>query len=962
MAVLLRFFGGYFVELEGAPAMPLTPQRTTWLLLYLAVQGSWVKREELQLLFWPDSHNSAQALRQVLYRTKQMGLEAALESGPLGLRFKANADLHEFTQAFESGRFGDAYSVYHGELGAQDAAAHEAPEFTAWLDLERLQWRHRFIEVAKRHAFELRRSQPEAASTVLESALKHDPLNEPVLLQLLELAELHGLNHQGQKALRVFAHHLQIDLGLELPINLSAWKQRLNAPPPAFRAGPIRMPMIQPTTPLLGREPELEVLRALQARVITILGIGGIGKSRLALEFARSNGEMSFFVQLNAAQPDASLAAHIAQVLGLTLHGGLEPDFELRQALQVMDEPIRLVLDNVEHIVPAVIALCESLLLVPNLRLVVTSRQRLNIIGEHVVLLQGLAVPTVDDDPTTFASVRLVLTAAHRHGAHDHRDSNNLTAIAEIARIVQGVPLALELAASWLHFMTPTEIALELRRSWELLEDTTLQLPDRQSGLNAVFDSTWALMPQQQQRVLARLAVFEGGFDFAAAKAVAGADQRSIHRVMLQLMDWALLQRFDHGRFDLHPLIREYARQHLGDAEIVMGALKEHFSDLARRSHQLPPDALDEDIENMFLVWKTALKDRDQPALEVLASPFFEVLFRLGRLLELRAQLEAAFEITARTNPAEQQEQIAQLGLTAQSTLQRILQAWQIEMHHHLRGTTKPALEPDQLLPHLEREGLLFELAFTHHNMGLANFEAHHYPEALEHFEASLKYGRQIPYPYWDIVVLSNTALLYRRQDNQSAARRILQDLLETAVVQNDQNSLASVNNLIGELEYANAHWETAKAHFVKAEHFARISKTTRVHALILENLGWVAVQHSDIAQAIRDFTNALQQFRASGDMIGVGHAYCGLAHAQQIDQRFEDARLNRLKGLRIAQEVGAVVIVNRCLRHWLPTLKAQRPQLANTLQKCITADDRMLEHLPALIAFLEQPGANVMT
>jgi tetratricopeptide (TPR) repeat protein len=548
------------------------------------------------------------------------------------------------------------------------------------------------------------------------------------------------------------------------------------------------------------------------------------------------------------------------------------------------------------------------------------------------------------DDPATFASVRLVLTAAHRHGAHDHARTVDLNAIADIARIVQGVPLALELAASWLRFMTPAEIALELRRSWELLEDTTLQLPDRQSGLKAVFDSTWALMPSEQQRVLARLAIFEGDFDFAAAKAVAGSDHRSIHRVMLQLMDWALLQRLDHGRFDLHPLIREYARQYLGDAKIVMNALKEHFLSLTQRSHQLLPDALDKDIENVFLVWKTALNDHDQPTLEVLASPFFEVLFRLGRLLELRAQLEMAFKTTP------------------QPRLQHILHAWQIEMHHHLRSTIKPNLEPEQLLPHLEREGLLFELAFTHHNMGLADFEAQRYPQALEHFEASLKHGRQIPYPYWDIVVLSNTALLYQRQGNQSAARRILQDLLETAVVQSDYNSLASVNNLIGELEYANRHWENAKAHFVKAEHLARISKTTRVHALTLENLGWVAVQHVNTAQAAQDFSSALQQFRASGDMIGVGHAYCSLAHAQQLNQQLEDARLNRLKGLRIAQEVNAAVIVSKCLQHWLPVLQFEQPQLASAVRTHIDTGDRVLAHLPALIAFLEQSSSNVMS
>ncbi len=936
MAGLFRFFGGYFVEpLNGGAVLPLKPQRVTWLLLYLAIQDSWVSREELQLLFWGDSLTSAQSLRQVLYRAKQQGLEAAFEATPKGLYFTASSDVKKFLMAFKDQRFAEVCNWYKGDLGFQTTDLEEVPEFAAWLDLERQQLRQRFIEASQKQALSLQVTQPEAAFGVLETAWREDPFNEVLLEQMLQLADQSQLVQRGLDALQFFASKLKSEIGLDLPANLEQWQQRFKQRVFVVPRATAALSVPQPTTPLLGRETELEALQNLDARVITLLGIGGIGKSRLAFEFARLRVTETFFVSLSATQAETQLAPLVAQAMGLQLPGFDAADLELRQALLVMDADICLVLDNVEQVMTSATALLETLLQVPKLQILVTSRQRLNIVGEHVFMLQGLPFPEANAVYLEqFAAVRLVLTAAHRHGAVFANSSQNLEAIAEITRIVQGVPLALELAAAWLRILRPQEVAVELQKNWGLLEETTLQLPLRQAGLKAVFDSTWALMTALQQQVLAALAFFRGGFVFSAAKAVAGAD----HRTLLQLMDWALLKRLENGRYDLHPLIREYALGNLQNPEVVQNALNTHFVTLSEHSHQLPPDILDEDVENLLLVWHDALQNRVEPTLEVLTRSLFEVLFRLGRFPELQEHIKAALQISQTKR------------------LTSILKTWSIEVHHNLGGVGKLEFVPNQVRLELEAQDLFFELAILHHTIGLKARDVAKYDAALHHFEQSIRYGRMIPYPYWESVVLPNMALVYEKQDNRVAARRILSDLLEFNVVKNDFNSLAGIHNTFGELECREDQWDSAQDHFIKAEKYAQLAKSNKVHAWVLENLGRVALRNQNIVAAFEYFNAALQKFRSAGDILWVARVRCVLADAYQANAQPEEARLERLKGLRIGQELSNASVVWRCLRTWLPSLQLEQPELAKILEKNINNDKVLLQQLPKLIEYLEVP------
>jgi hypothetical protein len=948
MSDVYRFLGNYVLEPSvGATSVYLKSQRMTWLLLYLAAKGTWVNRKELQLLFWEDSPNSAQGLRQLLYRTKQLGLETTLEVNKHSLCFVASSDIKEFLAAYKEQRFGDAYQWYQGELGAQSSDFNEVPEFEAWLNLERSVLRHSFIDTAQQYAASLNHD-PETALNILEQALQQEPLNEGVLEQMLQLADKAGLFKRGLTAIQGFALRLKADIGLDISSHLEQWRQHfqqgLNVVPIATQAAqtvqkPASSYLPKVLTPLLGRASELEALQDLDARVITLLGIGGIGKSRLAFEYARLRGIQTFFVSLSSVQTERDLVAFVAQTIGLQLPGLISPDLELRQALSDMDSPICLVLDNVEQVVNQTVSLLETLLQIPTLQVLVTSRTRLNILGEHVFMVQGLPFPNTADNSSNleqFAAVRLVLTAAHRNGSAFQNTPENLEAIAAITRSVQGVPLALELAAAWLRILSPSEVASELHKSWSLLEETTLQLPPRQSGLKAVFDSTWALLTTHQQTVLAGLAFFRGGFDFAAAKDVVKAD----HRTVLQLMDWALVKRLENGRYDLHPLIREYAGANLLARDVTLEAFKAHFVRLAKQSHLLPPQALDEDVENLMIVWQAALSAQDEPTLEALSHAFFEVLFRLGRFPELQHQIQNALQISLKSQ---------NLRLTS------ILRAWSIEVHHNIGHAGQLEDDPEEVIRALEKQELQFELALLHHNLGLKARDAAQYPQALHHLEQSLYYARQIPYPYWESVVLRNIALVYDKQNNRQAARKILTDMLEFEAVRNDGNSLAGIRNSLGELECRENNWQAAQVHFLKAEQYARITKSIKVHAWALENLGRLALRNQDIGAALNHLNAALSLFRNVGDVLWVARVRCVLAEVHTANGQPELARLERLKGLRTAHELGAVSVVRRCLRAWLPQLHLEQPTLAGILQKNLGKDSILQKHLPDLITYLEQ-------
>ena len=243
--------------------------------------------------------------------------------------------------------------------------------------------------------------------------------------------------------------------------------------------------LLIPPTPLVGREAELAALAQLlhdpQSRLITLIGAGGMGKTRLAIEAAtRQVGDFSdgtYFVALASFSSPAIIPLAIADALGLKFQGQLEPRAQLFNYL--LDKRLLLVLDNFEHLLSGAELLAEIMQCVPAVKLLVTSRERLNLPGEWVFEIQGLPVPTAEqaEQLTENNAVLLFAQCAARALGNFELDSEKYAAVARVCQLVEGMPLGIELAASWVRVLSCQEIVHEIERSLDFLATTARHVP-----------------------------------------------------------------------------------------------------------------------------------------------------------------------------------------------------------------------------------------------------------------------------------------------------------------------------------------------------------------------------------------------------------------------------------------------------------------------------------------------------
>ncbi len=372
------------------------------------------------------------------------------------------------------------------------------------------------------------------------------------------------------------------------PSDTTNAKQLMNAPllrPASLPAAP---------NPLLGRHHEqADVVRLLTdpaCRIVTVVAPGGMGKTRLALQVAEqlapAFAEGTVWVALAAVADAAQVAVAIADALGCVVPPDGAPHEQILVFLR--ERSLLLVLDNFEHVLdatPVIRAIVEH---APQVRLLVTSRQRLHVDGEWVLDLAGLAVPPAQhrEEVTHSPAVRLFVQRAQQADHAFVLGTENDDSVAQICRVVDGMPLAIELAAAWVRVLSCADILAEINRGLDLLHSTAVGgagIAARHRSMRAVFDASWSLLTPDEQRVLCGLSVFGGGFTRQAAEDVAGATLP----LLAALLDKALVRRMTAPgsavRYDLHPLVRQYAAERLQDrADMHAGVHARHMRYVVR--------------------------------------------------------------------------------------------------------------------------------------------------------------------------------------------------------------------------------------------------------------------------------------------------------------------------------------------------------------------------------------------
>lgn len=364
-------------------------------------------------------------------------------------------------------------------------------------------------------------------------------------------------------------------------------------PSPAEPIAPPPLPLI--TTPFIGRAAELTSLRHLlvdeEVRLLTIVGPGGIGKTRLALDlttqlaphFADGVG----FVTLAAIDQVQHLSSAIAASLHLELHGATDQQQQVNAWLA--GRHLLLTLDNFEQLLThaeIVDWVRQLLATAPRLQLLITSRERLRVKGERIFELGGLALPDPHQPLETGDAALLFLERAQQIAADFVINAQNHAAICRICQLVEGMPLGIELAAAWVHVLTPTEIAEEISRSIDFLARSDRDMTPRHRSMRAVFAHSWQLLSEEERSALMKLSVFRGGCTREAAQQVAGATLP----ILANLIDKSLLRKSQTmpTRYTMHELVRQYAADRLAADPPAVAALVDAH---AAYYHQLVKDA-----------------------------------------------------------------------------------------------------------------------------------------------------------------------------------------------------------------------------------------------------------------------------------------------------------------------------------------------------------------------------------
>lgn len=429
-------------------------------------------------------------------------------------------------------------------------------------------------------------------------------------------------------------------------------------PPP-----PSNLP--QQLTLIIGRTQELEAVNRLfgnpQCRLLTLTGAGGIGKTRLAVEAARQAHPAFpsgvFYVPLAGIDSAEAIVPAIAEAFNLTFSGTSDPKEQLLQhLLKHASRPLLLVLDNYEHLLKhpagagksgAVILVADLLQRLPQLVVLATSRERLNLHGEWTYELHGLPVPADldSDQPQHYGAVALFAQSACRIRSDFVLTPANQPDVIRLCQLLGGNPLAIELAAAWVGVLPCQEILREVEMNIEILRSDMRDIPERHRSIQASFEHSWRLLTADEQKVLCRLSVFRGGFDRQAAAPVAGATLAHLASLLAK----SLVRCSEEGRYDLHEVIRQLSRARLNtflpDSDVYTRHSQWYLQYVAQRERALKnagqqqaKNKIVTELDNIRAAWHYALQHGMYAQVEAATRSltwFFEVAGLLNEGIEL---------------------------------------------------------------------------------------------------------------------------------------------------------------------------------------------------------------------------------------------------------------------------------------------------------------------------------------
>lgn len=877
--ICLHTLGGLKLE-----STTFTRPKPLLLLAYLALEGS-QSRRHIAELFWPEASDHMKSLTVALARLRQ-DAPGTIGADSNKIWSTVTSDVKQLLEHLDRQELEKALELYQGAFLEGFYLAELGVELEEWVYKTREyvagRVRQAMLELAEKKASG---GDFAKASHCAEKAYGLAGASEP---EVNDLERIYNLLLAGNnpKAAELLVELESFGVNVFSSSEAAQQKLRKQAPKPKQNVLPIR------ATSFVGRDVELTEIATLLAepscQLLTLVGEAGVGKTRLVLQIAHEQQKLETFKDgiCFVALESLSSASLIATQLATTLRLELQTENPLEEiAGAIAERDMLIVLDNFEHLIDGVNQLSFLVKHCHNLKLLVTSRERLRLEEEHVFVVSGLAFPTSGttlEEAAECEAVSLFVQRAKQMRPEFLLDNENLLHVLQICKLVEGLPLGLELAATWIRLFSCEEIVLELEKNLDFLTTTTRNISERHRSLRAVFESSWKLLNGKEQMVLNQLSIFQSGFRREAASEVASATIP----VLASLLDKSLLRVTNEGRYSLHPLVRQFAEEKLVDAKDTKAKHSSYYAHVVEacnkklngRKQKESLRVIGEELANIRVACEWFAANRDVEALQTFVEPLL-VYFGTGH------QPQEGLELfTSLYQRLEQQHVVSADLETARASL-----ACQLGRYEEAKTLA------EQGLAHLVRNEQAMMRGLN--ILGIIALQTEKLEQAQNYWEVALCLATEKRDTQGEARYLGNLALVERAKGLYAGAIELLNEAL--AICREEGLWLYAVRQLnsLGNVYLHLNQLDEAKKIIGEGLQLARDMDMQDMLPYFLNNLANIARAQNDYQQAYQFFQEDLHLARAMGDtwheagvLADIGRALVVLGHLEEAHDYFLQA------------------------------------------------------------------------
>lgn len=984
----ISLLGPLQVTLDDELIVDFATDKVRALLAYLVVEsGRPHRREKLAGLLWPEQsqQKARQNLRKTLARMRQVigddqeiavpfllvsreTLQFNAESNywldvamftDLAKTCKEHRHRHQGTCLLCMRRLAQMTELYRGDFLDQ-FFLKDSESFEEWSMLTR-EWLHRAAVDALAHLarYHERRGEYSQARAYAWKQVELDPWREESHRHLMRLLALDGQRSAALTQYQTCRRSLADELGVEPTSETTSLYEQIRADEPL--SPPIFPHNLPPSpTPFVGREDELEDLVKLLAdpdrRLLSLVGPGGIGKTRLALQAAQTQigafVDGVNFASLASISSVEFLLPTLANALNFSFQGHQAPQEQLLSYLKEKD--ILLVLDNLEHLLKSTELLAQVLQRAPGVVLLVTSRERLNLQEEWVYDVEGLSYPAngVVDDVEGCSAIELFYQSARRAREDFVLEASDIPYVVHICQLVEGMPLAIELAAAGITVCSLRDIIKDIKHNFDILSTFLRNVPERHRSVRAIFEQSWNLLTKQEQQVFARLSVFQGGFERQGAQQVA----KSSLPILTTLIHKSLLRHDTRGRYQFHQLLRQFAAEKQADlfphtqtthhrhAEYYAEFLQQREDMLKGGQQRQALQEISVEIDNIRVAWKWAIDQIKNGQNEVQA---LNVIQEAAKSLSMFYPTQGLYQEGKNVFGQAVLVLDNDFSLDQKDLLLGRLLVYQGKCCEFTEHSDKAAQLFQQSLNIFQQLDARHETALPLHGLGYMAHIRGEYVQAERYFQDSMTIYEEIGDTWGVANVLSMLCLVERRCGAYSQAKRHAQEALVIRREIGDQVGIAANLKNLGLVDCDLGEYGEAKEALLEAleicyqfDHKVGIADTLTglcqtafrlgdieaaqqygkqslaVHqeigdywgvAISFNNLGYMALELGEYRQAKTHFIEGVAIYQQIGIKSGLANTLCNLGETYYYLENYSEAKKYLYQALQIAQEIGAI-------------------------------------------------------